>query len=153
MVGALATCTVTLREGPPLMPGSLGLQVPLHPGGRGYTHHLQWDSQVLWGCSLSCLSHGLGSASPPLLFPWLHLLHVKNLLPFRCTAVCISGVPMCWIEKKKTLFVMLSTSCRLRGETKRVSSATIILTSPMIDFSPQAIRLKLGLPRCCCCCF
>ena len=101
MVGALATCTVTLREGPPLMPGSLGLQVLLHPGGRGYVHHLQWDSQVLWGCSLSCLGHGLGSASPPLLFPWLHLLHVKNLLPFRCTAVCISGVPMCWIEKKK----------------------------------------------------
>ena len=105
MVGALATCTVTLREGPPLMPGSLGLQVLLHPGGRGYAHHLQWDSQVLWGCSLSCLSHGLGSASPPLLFPWLHLLHVKNLLPFRCTAVCISGVLMCWVEKKKTLFM------------------------------------------------
>ena len=105
MVGALATCTVTLREGPPLMPGSLGLQVPLHPGGRGYAHHLQWDSHVLWGCSLSCLGHGLGSASPPLLFAWLHLLQVKNLLTFRCTAVCISGVLMCWVEKKKTLFM------------------------------------------------
>ena len=103
VVVALTTCRVTLLEPPPppLISGSLGLHVPLHPGGQGYGHHLQWDSQVLWGCELSCLSHGLGSATLPLLFPWLHFLHVKNPLTFRCTTVCISGVPMCWVEKKK----------------------------------------------------
>ena len=46
---------------PPLMPGSLSLQVLLHPGSQGFAHHFEWDSQVLWGCGLSCLSHGLGS--------------------------------------------------------------------------------------------
>ena len=42
------------------MPGSLWLQVPLHPGGQGYKHHTQGYYQVIWGCGLSCLSHGAG---------------------------------------------------------------------------------------------
>ena len=48
VLGALATCRVTLLvPPPPPMPGSLGLQVLLHPGGQGYMHHPKWDSQVL----------------------------------------------------------------------------------------------------------
>ena len=123
MVGALATCTVTLREGPPLMPGSLGLQ-------------------------------------PQLPQPWAGISITTSAVPLAPPPPCEKSAPLqmyscvyLWCpdvldrKKKKTLFVMLSTSCRLRGETKRVSSATIILTSPMIDFPPQAIRLKLGVPR------
>lgn len=101
VVGAIATPSVTLFEGPP--------------------HH--W-CQVPCGCRCRCIQEarvtgttprgttrgsgamgsvapamGVGSASLPLLFPWFHLLYVKNLLSFRCTTVCISGGLTCWVEK------------------------------------------------------
>lgn len=152
VVGALATCTVTLLEGLPLNAWFLGLQVPLNPEAGvtrapppvGHLGALGLQPQLPqpWG----------GSASPPLLFPWLHLPPSEKICSLSDVQY-ISDVLKCFffffLIEKKTLYLcmMLSTSCRLRGETNRVSSATIILTSPMTEFSPQAIRLKLGVPR------
>ena len=104
VVGALATCRVALLEGPPTdawFPGAAGaaasrrpkLHTPLRVGLQG--------ALELWA---QLPQPWTGIRSLPLLLPWLHFLHVKNLLTFRCTTVCISGVPTCWVEKKKKLY-------------------------------------------------
>ena len=73
---------------------------------------------VPWACMCHCIQEARamyttssgtprcsGAAGSAASAPRLHFLHMKNPLTFRHTTVCISGVPMCWIEKKKTLFM------------------------------------------------
>ena len=95
VVGALATCRVTLLEGPPTdawFPGPACATASRRPG-------LCIPPPVGLPGAL-----GLRAQQPQT--PWLHFLHMKNPLTFRHTTVCISGVPMCWVEKKKTTLFM-----------------------------------------------
>ena len=120
VVGAIATSRVTSLAPPP----QHWCQVPCgcrccciqqarvtDTTSRGTT---RWSGAV--GSVASAM--GLGSATLPLLFPWFHRLYVKNPLTFTCTTLCMSGVPMCWVEKNLVMHNVIY-KLQIDGERQR----------------------------------